>query len=61
MSANRCDSCQAPVRWLKTATGKWIPVNPSTVQPADTLFDPTKHVSHFAECPNADQHRRPRK
>ena len=27
---------------------------------ADDAFDHKRHVNHFATCPQADQHRRPR-
>ena len=61
MSGNRCDSCGADIRWLKTTAGKWMPVNAGTVSPTDTLFDGTKHVTHFSTCPNSDKHRKPRR
>ena len=40
-----CRSCDAKVFWIKTARGKNMPV------------DPDGH-SHFATCPNAEQHRK---
>lgn len=55
-----CRSCEAPIVWLKTATGKAMPVDASSVQPGDTLFVPGLHVSHFATCPDAKEHRKPR-
>lgn len=57
----RCSSCRARIIWLKTRTGKNMPVDADTVEPQDTEFHPeSDHVSHFATCPNADQHRRAR-
>jgi hypothetical protein len=41
-----CRSCGAAVVWIVTPAGKRMPVDVST------------HVSHFATCPNAAQHRK---
>jgi hypothetical protein len=40
-----CKSCGAGIHWIKTAKGKNMPVDPDG-------------TSHFATCPNADQHRK---
>jgi hypothetical protein len=37
-----------------------MPVDADSVDPGDEEFDTTKHVSHFASCPNSDKHRRVR-
>lgn len=50
----QCRSCGAPIVWLPTRTGKTMPVDMATVRPGDALFDHTRHVSHFATCPQAD-------
>jgi hypothetical protein len=42
-----CRSCTAPIYWIDTKAGKRMPVNPDG-------------SSHFATCPNADAHRKPR-
>lgn len=42
-----CSTCQAPIAWAWTPKGNRIPMN------ADG-------VTHFATCPNAADHRRPR-
>lgn len=42
-----CRTCRAEVAWCRTPAGKPAPVNPDG-------------VSHFATCPQADQHRRSR-
>jgi hypothetical protein len=56
----RCSSCRARIIWLKTERGKNMPVDADTVDPEDDIFDPEVHTSHFATCPNANQHRKPR-
>lgn len=55
-----CRSCGAAIIWLKTSNGKNCPCDAATVADEDEVFDHRKHISHFATCPNADQHRRPR-
>lgn len=42
-----CRSCDARIFWIKTSSGKSMPVDQDG-------------ASHFATCPNAAQHRRPR-
>lgn len=42
-----CRTCGAEVAWCRTPAGRPAPVN-------------MDGVSHFATCPQADQHRRPR-
>ncbi len=55
----RCSSCRARIIWLRTIRGKNMPVDADTVAPEDDMFDPdSEHVSHFASCPNANQHRK---
>lgn len=55
-----CTSCSASIVFLRTSTGKVMPVDAATVLPEDDVFDPKRHKSHFASCPNSAQHRRPR-
>jgi hypothetical protein len=57
-----CSSCGALVVWFTTAAGKRMPVNAETTQPTDAAhqLDLKRHKSHFATCPNANQHRRSR-
>lgn len=45
--ASSCRSCDAAIFWIKTAAGKSMPVD-------------RDGTSHFATCPHAAQHRRPR-
>lgn len=55
-----CSSCGASIVFLRTATGKSNPVNADTVRAGDDMLDVTRHVSHFATCPNSATHRNPR-
>lgn len=58
----RCRSCGAPIIWLRTRSGSNMPVDADTVPLGDDgPFDPKVHTSHFATCPHAREHRRPRK
>jgi len=56
----RCRTCRAKIIWFKTEAGKNMPVDADTVEPDDTELDLSRHVSHFATCPDRDQHLRPR-
>jgi len=56
----RCRSCNARIIWFKTDAGKNMPVDADTVEAEDDELDLTRHVSHFATCPNANQHRKSR-
>lgn len=53
-----CRGCGAPIVFLRTKTRKLIPVNADTVNRDDYDFDPSRHVSHFATCPQANEFRR---
>lgn len=48
-----CGNCQRPVVWLQTSKGKMCMVEPATVLPTDTHYDPARHDSHFDTCPPA--------
>jgi hypothetical protein len=58
----RCTSCHAKIIWFKTEAGRNMPVDADTVEPGDDVLelDLSRHMSHFATCPNADKHRKPR-
>jgi hypothetical protein len=60
LQLTRCRSCQAGIVWLKTRSGKNMPVDAETfTQGEPAIFNPELgHISHFATCPNADKHRR---
>jgi len=47
----RCRSCGTPIEFWSTPEHKWIPM--------ETMDrDESPAVSHFANCPNADSHRK---
>lgn len=54
----RCRSCGAKIIFLFTKTGRSAPIDADTVKPEDVELDLAHHVSHFATCPNAKQHRK---
>lgn len=62
-----CRSCGARGVWMRTARGKNILVELASTTEAEQkggahrLFDPKRHVAHFAKCPNADEWRRTHK
>lgn len=53
----QCKSCGAEIEWLKTKSGKSLPVDkkPVWVQGSAGPFECFR--THFETCPNADQHR----
>jgi hypothetical protein len=56
----RCRSCNARIVWFTTESGRNMPVDADTVEADDDELDLSRHISHFATCPNANQHRRRR-
>ncbi len=68
-----CRSCPAPVRWEKTTSGKWIPLDAEPVADGNIVLERgrarvlaadeqvghgvRRFKSHFATCPNAAKHR----
>lgn len=57
-----CRSCGAEIVWVKLATGKNAPCDPAvlTIHTEDGRTVRGRR-SHFASCPNADQHRNERR
>lgn len=56
---SECRSCKADIVWLKTQSGKNIPVNvEDIVDNGAEIFDPDTMTSHFATCPDADKWRK---
>jgi len=47
-SSATCSSCGAPILWVVTQAGKRMPLDPDG-------------TTHFATCPNADEHRKPKR
>ncbi len=71
----QCRTCEAPIVWALTQNGKKMPLdaepsaegtfvlmNGSTwrAKPEDIAVHRPLHTSHFATCPDRDQHRKPR-
>lgn len=55
---SECRSCGAEIVWMKTKNGRNIPVDPETATKGNKEFEPASgHISHFATCPFADDHR----
>ena len=54
----QCRSCFEQIVFLKTNTGKIMPVNYTKDIKPDDFFDSKKHKSHFLNCPNAKNFRR---
>jgi len=60
MKIVHCQKCNAEMVWLRTKTGKAMPVDADTVREGDTDYDHIKHVSHFATCKHAASFRKPK-
>ncbi len=71
MTERPCRSCGAPIIWLANRkTGKLAPIDVAskekrivvvekpTATAEDTYFMADTYISHFANCPNAAQHRK---
>ena len=60
-----CTSCGAAIVWAHTSDGKRVPLDIAAVlvavqiEPGIVAFKQGRE-SHFATCPNARQHRKPR-
>ena len=57
-STNKCRKCKAAIVFVRTAKGKQMPVNAETWTQGEVLYNPEKHVSHFATCPAAAHFRK---
>ncbi|MBU0475280.1 MAG: hypothetical protein KKF62_14095 [Bacteroidetes bacterium] len=59
-----CKSCGAKIIFMRTNSGKYIPVNFDSVVgsgiPSYEIFNSKKHTSHFATCPYVATHRKKR-
>jgi len=56
----RHQQCRARIIWFKTERGKNMPVDADSVEAEDSELDLSRHISHFATCPAANQFRRAR-
>lgn len=66
MKSKKC-SCGKTIYFLKTVTGKTMPVTEDQLHEdelsaldngIDVDFDRSRHISHFADCPDAKTFRR---
>lgn len=56
-----CRSCGKLIRWVRTPAGKAMPIDATTTTVWTLDGKPLNgHLSHFATCPNAASHRKPR-
>jgi hypothetical protein len=55
-----CRSCGEDIVFLRTASGKMMPVNADTVEAGDTDYEHGRHVSHFSTCTHSDRWRKPK-
>jgi hypothetical protein len=54
-----CRSCGAPIVFLRTRAGKWMPGDAASVTPGDELYEPSSvHVAHWSTCEDREQWRR---
>lgn len=65
MDRSACRSCGAPIVWVVTESGKRMPLDAKpekrfVVDVDGKAYVRDTYVSHFAHCPNAAQHRRPK-
>lgn len=62
----RCKSCGAAITWARSERGKPMPLSEQSKQRRfvvgqdGTARMVDTYTSHFADCPNADQHRKER-
>lgn len=52
-----CRSCGKEIVFLRTEKDRRIPVNAETVEKGEYVFNKEKHISHFADCPEASKFR----
>ena len=55
-----CGSCKAEIIWMRTTTGRPMPVNVESANEGDEVYEHGRHVSHFATCPDHEKWRKPR-
>ena len=51
-----CESCKAPIVWHKLGPGRFMPLSIKTIE--QDAGGRRFALSHFADCPNAAQHRK---
>jgi len=57
MKGSRCKFCGQLIKWIKTANGKNMPLDPINIDEGDILYDREKHTSHWDTCPKRDRAR----
>lgn len=57
MKGSLCKFCGGPIKWIKTANGKNMPLDPINIDEGDILYDRAKHTSHWDTCPKRDRAR----
>jgi hypothetical protein len=64
MNAGTCRSCGAVIWWGKTPQGKAVPLDAPekrfVLDRDGTVSLVDAYLTHFATCPNASEHRKPR-
>jgi hypothetical protein len=55
----KCKKCGKSIEFVLTSKGHRMPVNAETYTPGDTHYIPGVHISHFADCPDAEIFRKP--
>lgn len=68
MTTQKCRSCGASIVWVKTREyvnkkgeqkgGASMPIDAATANGSSVFNAQEGHISHFATCPNATQHRK---
>lgn len=62
MNKGTCKTCKAPILWAKTENGKAVPLDAEPIkrfiEEGEVVKLVDTYVTHFATCPQADQHRR---
>lgn len=49
-----CNRCGADIVWIDTFKGKRMPLDASSYEAGDQIYDRNKHTSHFDTCTGKD-------
>jgi hypothetical protein len=53
---NVCRGCGVYIEWIKTAQGKWMPVEPKPITiVTKSGYTYSGYIPHWAVCPKADE------
>jgi hypothetical protein len=64
---NQCNSCGAEIIWMTSAAGRTIPLSAASREMRLVVVGDNQvrmmatYLSHFADCPNAELHRKKKK